>query len=450
MSRHRLTSLRRHSLSGGDKGSVWDLYATNGFLRPVTNDNASTKWVEDKDGTLVQSPAGVPVMPGCRFADGAWYSTDTDGTPLYITKQLIRTPQGSVQEFDETYPGVLVEPAATNKCACRKVNPTDTTNFIKAGDAASVLAVVDDATALATAKRSNICTSGYVYELDNSAGSAKAYAIIVGGVGNTNAHSFRALCRAVAGTGYLYMYTIAGMPEISSAAYADVQKLNHTPTNAVATIGIAANEGAVVRFIMPELIEAPFLGTPVMPKPTEDGLSAVTRLADQVSFATPAWLLQRPNDFAVIQRCIPAAVQDAKHLLSSYTDASNELSLILSTSAVTFRKRAGGTSTDTAVTYTHVAATLFEVIAYSTTVLGTGIALRSCNGTIWSDWSAWTTNDAAGAKANAVFASTVLIGTQTTSAGHCAATFPMTRLLRIPTNLNASALQAWLVAKAGA
>jgi len=52
-------------MSGGSKKNC--LFASNGINLELTSDTGS-KWVEDYDGTLVQSPAGYPAIPGGRLA----------------------------------------------------------------------------------------------------------------------------------------------------------------------------------------------------------------------------------------------------------------------------------------------------------------------------------------------------------------------------------------------
>ena len=127
MSRHRLTSLRRHSLSGGDKGSVWDLYATNGFLHPVTNANASVKWVELDDSlidittygvkwdTTKDSPALTRVLV---LASGEIIEADIDWLPIHwqakrcvvdnaLEVQYYLHPSNSLYKADGVTPSVL-------------------------------------------------------------------------------------------------------------------------------------------------------------------------------------------------------------------------------------------------------------------------------------------------------------------------------------------------------
>ncbi len=55
------------------------------------------------------------------------------------------------------------------------VDPTVTTPWVKFGDAASVLTVVDDTAEIAAAGLSSIATNGDVYKLDNTSGISEAF-----------------------------------------------------------------------------------------------------------------------------------------------------------------------------------------------------------------------------------------------------------------------------------
>lgn len=452
MSRHRLTSLRRHSLSGGDKGSVWDLYATNGFLRPITNTNSSVKWVEDLDGTLVQSPANKPAMPGMRLTDGVWYPTASDGSLISPISRMIRTAQGSVAEYDETYPGVLVEPAGTNKCTCRKVNPTDTTGITNAGGGVVSIAYAPVGS-IAASGLSGICTSGKVYKVTlSSAGGV----IINGAVASTNPH---ALSAYVMTEGEVMVKCRLDNQDAGTFA-ASTDKFTRmstfvTPSATGQKLYLYSNNSSgVFYFIMPELVESAFLTSPIMPKPTEDGLSTVTRPANPFSFATPARLLQRPNDFAVIQTVIPKQVPTASNyffsLYASGTDFMTICQNVGTNNVVRMIVKVANINKAVLTATTSITIGLpLQYIAIKSSILGCFLAARTFDGTDWSAWSAWTAITTNNAKADITAPVACNVGTTSGMSGYFYATFPMTRILRIPTNLSAEALQAWLVAKAG-
>lgn len=426
---------------------VYDLYATNGFNLPIVADSG-TKWVEDYDGTLVQSPANTPAMPGLRLDGGVWKTTDTDGTPLFTVDNTIRTPQGSVDQYDVTYPGVLVEPAATNKVTCRKVNPVDTSGILIVGSPDAIISIIDDSAALTAAGLDGICTSGKVYELVIPSG----YVEFDGACGNMNKHSCSLHIRVTSGGPVEVGLGTSIRPVVNSAAYVKVEQENETPASVVKKVLVYNSSGApaTVRCIMPELVESPFLTSPIMPKPGEDDLTTVTRPADNVSFATPSWLLAHPNDFAVIQTVIPGAEGQTCAYLSSAVDNVNRVSVSCSAEEFYFIKIIGGVNnTLPRLLYTHSSGTLFQYIIYQSSIVGMGISFRSFDGSDGSSWSAWRVKTDAGGMANAALASTFNVGSRL-SLLYSYATFPMTRILRIPTNLSAAGLQAWLIAKAGA
>lgn len=325
--------------------------------------------------SLIQIPANIPVLPGCRF-DGQKFIPDN-----HTVKRMLRTVQGSVAEYDETYPGLLVEPAATNYLLNTATPATQTTGSLAAGT--YTLWIEGAGSAAVTAGTATISGNGTA-----SAGSPNTFTV------------------SVAGTVTVTVTDPVTFFQLEGGAF---------PTSKIPTT-----------------------------------TATVTRAADNVSFATPSWLLAHPNDFAVIGAVIPgAAGQATKHIVCNYTDANGECGVFVTADAVTLRKRSGGSNTDASATYTHAASVPMQYIAYSSASLGTGIVVRAYTESAWGDWTAWGTSDAAGAKASAVIAATTRIGSQTDSAGHIYGSMPMTRILRIPTNLSAAALQAWLVTKAG-
>jgi len=153
-------------------------------------------------------------------------------------------------------------PGYTNKCTCNKANPTDTTNITKNGDAASVLSVVNDSAALAAGVASGLhelgACAGNVYKLDNSAGSTVAWVTVSGTTGNTNPHTVSAYVR---GSGSCRVILAAGTPNVSAltANYVLKSDLNKIPINATVTLLISAEVGSITYFILPQLVESPYL-----------------------------------------------------------------------------------------------------------------------------------------------------------------------------------------------
>ncbi len=395
--------------------------------------------------TLIQIPGGVHVLPGCKFNGQSF-----NPAGLYTVDNQIRTPQGTVDQYDVTYPGVLIEPAATNKCTCRKVNPTDTSNLVKGGDAASVLSVVDYSAVLAAANLSNICTSGKVYKLDNSSGVDFAFAQITGPTTNINTHSISVYIDSLLGTGKFYIGNSNQGYTLIPAEFGCITYTG-TPSSVVSKLTIYVEAGDVVHFIMPELVESSFLTSPIMPKPGEDDLTTVTRPADNVSFSTPSWLLSHPNDFAVIGTVIPgAAGQSYGQFCCSYADANNVFQIYNNAigTSVYFNKRVAATSNVVFVGGVQTVGDPIQFIAYQSSIVGMGLATRKYSSGSWSAWTAWAAQSDAAGKSNAIIASTFRIGSLTSSSGFYFGNYPMTRILRIPTNLSAAGLQAWLKAKA--
>ena len=110
-------------------------------------------------------------VPTAGAAASKWFATKPNGSPIYPAPKLI------------------MEGQSQNKIPHKTANPVDTTGTVMTGDAAAVLSVVDDVSALAAAGLSAICSSGKVYKLDNSAGTTYAYCKLLPAVGNTNIHS---------------------------------------------------------------------------------------------------------------------------------------------------------------------------------------------------------------------------------------------------------------------
>ena len=162
--------------------------------------------------------------------------------------------------------GLLVEEQRTNKVTVNNANPVDTTGLTKAGDAASVLSVVDDVAALAAAGLSGICTSGKVFMLDNSLGVATASVANNGGAsGNVNVHAWSAYVR---GSGVASFRTATGGTVIGStfAVGASYARFDRSSAPNALSVGwnISAAAGAVVYFILPQYEEGAFVTSPIV------------------------------------------------------------------------------------------------------------------------------------------------------------------------------------------
>lgn len=318
-------------------------------------------------------------MSGCRFDGQRFHPTDISGADLYDVEKIIRTPQGSVKQYDVTFPGVMVEPSATNYLLNSATPATQTTGSLGTG----------------------------------------AYCLWVTGGGSAEVS---------AGTA-----TITGAGTATEGTH-----VTFTVTGA-GTVTVTVT-GTLTHF----QLEASFQTSKIV---TTTG--TVTRQSDNITFSTPAWLMNQKNNFAIIMRVIPKAAGQTKYSFSSYTNANGAMSIYVEPTQISLRKRSSGSNTDAAVSYTHVKDTPFEIVAYVSS-RGMGITTRAYSGG-WGAWAAVGTN---ANTADAPISSLVNIGSTGNVtdgfSGHLCSGVSMTRILKIPSNLtSAAALQAWLQAKAG-
>ena len=167
--------------------------------------------------------------------------------------------------------GWLLEGGATNKVTCAKSNPQALTNITKSGDAAAVLSVVNDATALAAAGLSEFGPN--VYKLDNSAGTSYAY-IGSGSTGNTNVHSVSVYVR---GSGQVKARLTSGVGDYAdlSSKYVRTKTENQTPADNARAFSVQAAAGSIVYFTLPQLEEGPVCTSPI-----PGGTGAITRASE--------------------------------------------------------------------------------------------------------------------------------------------------------------------------
>lgn len=222
-----------------------------------------------KTGRGMMPPQSIQALSlhltGGPLAYGMTYTrADSVATARNAAGRLI-TVAANVPRYDYDAAGkplgLLIEGAVQNKCTNFNANPVDTTNLVKAGDAASTLSVVDDAAALAAAGLNLVCTSGKVYRLDNSAGSTTAYVDIGGTTGNINVHSFSAWVRGNSGTvGYLTRSGTGGSTALITGGlpYQRLKLENETPSSTGGQIRVRANAGKIIWFILNQLEELPF------------------------------------------------------------------------------------------------------------------------------------------------------------------------------------------------
>ncbi len=185
--------------------------------------------------------------------------------------------------------GVLLEPESINKCTNYNANPDAAlSNITKSGDAAATLTRVDDTAALAAAGLQAVCSSGFVFKLDNSAGSTNALAEVTGAVGNTNAHSCSVMWRG-SGTGSVGLNTGAPAAQPLPSGYERFKAPDRTPLSAGNFWTLFANAGAVIYFVLNQVEEHVVVTSPI----TTVG-STSTRSADDLSWPLADW---QGNDF---------------------------------------------------------------------------------------------------------------------------------------------------------
>jgi lysophospholipase L1-like esterase len=161
-----------------------------------------------------------------------------------------------------------------------------------------------------------ICTTGKVYEIDNTNDLAvAAYANISGLTGNTNIHALSIYTRKVVGTGGTLRKLKASASQVAfnTTYYAKVKLVDVVAVDDQLTIRCDA--GSKIRFILPQLEEGAFITPPIF-DPLNDSLTSITRAATNLS--NPLTLA--PQMQLVV---IPAATGTAGTLLD---DGTNKLS----------------------------------------------------------------------------------------------------------------------------
>ena len=367
-----------------------------------------------------------------------WYAPTLGATRSIATRKGLRQIQTS-----EAFEGMLIEPAMTNKCTCRKSNPTDLTNVMKSGDAASVLSVVSDAAALTAAGLSDICTSGMVYELNNTAGTTTAYASISGSTGNTNPHS-----------GSIYAYKIGipnasftvdgGTPAISApTTFTKLLLQNFTPGGTTTKLLAVASAGAKIRFILPQLEESAFCTSPIAS--AADTAASQTRAASVVSAPTSGVFPSTGQDFAVFLERVATAAGQTATLLSTRVDADNLISVSTTATAVGVNLRKTATDNAASAAYTHTAAEKFQAIIVKS-AMGISVKVREYSSGAWQAWGAWVNNETAGAKATSPIGTTYQIGALN-NLSQFAGNYPRTAIIAMPPKATLAEYQAWIEAE---
>jgi hypothetical protein len=324
------------------------------------------------DVACLQAEAGL---------DPSWYIPTTDTT---VTK-----PAGLYSRLNPlAFKRTALWGASTNKCTCRKANPTDTSNLTKSGDAAAVLSVVDDTAALAAAGLDKICTSGKVYKLDNSAGIIAATASLIGNTtdGSTYSHSiyFRG-----SGEGTLKL-NAGGKAIIFGSAYTRDGE-DGVVSSGVRNMAVVANAGAIVYFILPQLEELPYC-TPPIYRATDgtDPLTSLTRPNTRLVGQSAGVL--RGNNLALMGQVIPGTSGQSGDFISMKPDASNLMVIGIYSTFARITKVINTVSFEAKSTFNGTKGVPFQWQAYLSASYGIGIRVRYWLGMAWSAWTAWATN----------------------------------------------------------
>lgn len=262
------------------------------------------------------SLAGLGLEPLLEFSffDGlpagvTYTRNETVATQVNAAGKLIRSTANQPRTCyypDGRERGSLCEETRQNKCTNHNINPPDaTTNLTKSGDAASVLQRVDDSAALAAADLDVLCSSGQVFELDNSLGVTTATVTFGGTVGNVNPHSFSAFARMVEGTFGTLQLTggTPGTVSFSNAAYERIKSEKITPSGTTVQMKINAAAGTKVRFILNQLEEGWHISSPII-----IAGAAATRAADApkyLNFDASGFDISKGTFVAEIEAIIP-------------------------------------------------------------------------------------------------------------------------------------------------
>ncbi len=248
-------------------------------------------------GLAISSPGGViqgddsdppvtflaPLEYGVAATGGLTGTPSRNSTATYWAQDgTLRLAQVNEirQEFLNGEPlGTLMEPASTNKCENYNANPDAAlSNMAVNGDPAAILSRVLDREALYQAGLSFRAESGYVFRLDNRAGSTTARVTVEGQTGNTNAHAVSVWWRG------------SGLAQIGvTGAYAPSEALPDHYVQESATVlpsagtnifAIQAAGGSDVFFVLNQLEESEVPSSVIV---TEG--AAASRAVDQLSWS---------------------------------------------------------------------------------------------------------------------------------------------------------------------
>lgn len=181
-----------------------------------------------------------------RRASGGTY-TDAHGE---LINAGFDTPRFDHDKVSLVPLGLLMEPAATNKCTNANANPADLTGTTGA-------TLVADATAISNSGLSNVCTAGNAFHVDNSAGGATVFLVFGGTTGNLNPHSMQVYYRSTGADCTLQM-SVSGNGSVAmpaAAEYTWVKSQNVVPSSTLNGMQIAVPAGARLWCVLNQLEE---------------------------------------------------------------------------------------------------------------------------------------------------------------------------------------------------
>ncbi len=195
----------------------------------------------------------------------AWY---LDGSGIYRRKLVNQA------RFENSR--LLMESATTNKCENYNAEPDSAAeNIITSLSPGATFERIQDVSQLQAAGLSEICTSGFVWHLNNQSAAGESYAQFEGFTLNTNPHTMSAFWRGT-GQGYLRLQGVAGTPVDLPGAY-EREIITQDPPTTTQRMRIYAWPGADLYFVLNQFEEGDIATSPIITEGTA-GQRAIDRL----------------------------------------------------------------------------------------------------------------------------------------------------------------------------
>jgi hypothetical protein len=187
------------------------------------------------------------------------------------SSQIVTNADGSLHQIAANAAplcdrGIELWEPRTNRCTNRNANPVDLTGVTLSGDVLATLTRVDDSSAMGAgttlgALLTAATINGFVYKLDNSAGSTDAFATISGTINVTGACRGSIVYRGSAGR-----IEIGGATAVSFGASTPYVRAGGSRTAAATSeqMRVVAPAGAVIYFILNQLEAGAFDTAPIV------------------------------------------------------------------------------------------------------------------------------------------------------------------------------------------